>query len=84
MQFQADVLEHALGSGPRSSETTALGAAFADQYLSAGLWKDRKEIAEIWQPDTIFEPQMDASTRSVLMEGWKSAVAAARMFGKRS
>ena len=82
MQFQADLLGMPLVR-PRSSETTALGAAFA-AGLSAGVWKNRKEIAEIWQPDTIFEPRMDASARSTLMEGWKSAVAAARMFGKRS
>ena len=82
MQFQADVLGMPLVR-PRSSETTALGAAFA-AGLSSGVWKNRKEIAQIWQPDTIFEPQMDAAARGALMEGWKSAVAAARMFGKRS
>jgi glycerol kinase len=82
MQFQADVLGMPLVR-PRSSETTALGAAFA-AGLPAGVWKSRGEIARIWQPDTIFEPQMDTPARSALMEGWKSAVAAARMFGKRN
>jgi glycerol kinase len=82
MQFQADILGMPLVR-PRSSETTALGAAFA-AGLSAGVWKDRKEIAQIWQPDTIFEPQMDAPTRSALMGGWKSAVSAARMFGQKA
>jgi glycerol kinase len=82
MQFQADILGLPLVR-PRSSETTALGAAFA-AGLSAGVWKNRNELSEIWQPDTIFEPMMDAPTRASLMEGWKSAVAAARMFGKRT
>jgi glycerol kinase len=80
MQFQADILGVPLVR-PRSSETTALGAAFA-AGLSAGVWKDRKEISEIWQPDTIFEPAMSSPRRSELMESWKSAVSAARMFGK--
>jgi glycerol kinase len=82
MQFQSDILGMPLVR-PRSSETTALGAAFA-AGLSAGVWKNREEISRIWQPDTIFEPRMDAGARSGLMEGWKSAVSAARMFGKRA
>ena len=81
MQFQADVLGMPLVR-PRSSETTALGAAFA-AGMSAGIWKSRKELSEIWQPDTIFEPKMDATTRASLMEGWKDAVSAARLFGRR-
>ena len=81
MQFQADVLGMPLVR-PRSSETTALGAASA-AGLAAGVWKDRGELSRIWQADTIFEPRMDAAGRAALMEGWKSAVAAARLFGKK-
>ena len=54
MQFQADILGAPLVR-PRSSETTALGAAFA-AGLSAGVWKSREELSAIWQPDIIFEP----------------------------
>jgi glycerol kinase len=82
MQFQADVLGMPLVR-PRSSETTALGAAFA-AGLSAGVWKNRKELSQIWQPDTIFEPQMEEPARAALMEGWKAAVSSARSFGKRA
>ncbi len=57
MQFQADILGMPLVR-PRSPETTALGAAFA-AGLAAGVWKNRAELAEIWQADTIFEPAMD-------------------------
>jgi len=81
MQFQADVLGLPLVR-PRSSETTALGAAFA-AGLASGVWKDRQELARIWQADTIFQPRMDAAERAALMEGWKAAVAAARLFGKK-
>jgi glycerol kinase len=82
MQFQADILGVPLVR-PRSSETTALGAAFA-AGLSAGVWKDRMELSRIWQPETIFEPAMNADTRSALMEGWKAAVTAARLFGRKA
>ncbi|HTZ50372.1 MAG TPA: FGGY-family carbohydrate kinase, partial [Spirochaetia bacterium] len=81
MQFQADILGAPLVR-PRSSETTALGAASA-AGLAAGVWRDRAELSRMWQADTIFEPRMDAASRSALMEGWKAAVAAARQFGKK-
>jgi glycerol kinase len=81
MQFQADILGAPLVR-PRSPETTALGAAFA-AGLAAGVWKDRAELAEIWQADTIFEPRMEKSTRGALIEGWNAAVASARSFGRR-
>ena len=81
MQFQSDILGKPLVR-PRSPETTALGAAFA-AGLAAGVWKDREEIARIWQPDTIFEPVMDEPTRRMLLAGWEAAVRSARSFGRR-
>ena len=82
MQFQADILGMPLVR-PRSHETTALGAAFA-AGLSAGVWKDRQEIAEIWKADAIFEPRMSEGERGARVEGWNAAVAAARSFGRRA
>ncbi len=82
MQFQADVLGVPLVR-PRSAETTALGAAFA-AGLTAGIWKNRDELADTWQPDAIFEPLMGRQARGALVEGWKAAVAATRLFGKRA
>lgn len=81
MQFQADILGTPLVR-PRSPETTALGAAFA-AGLAAGVWKNRAELSEIWQADTIFQPAMDTPARGALIEGWNAAVAAARSFGRR-
>ncbi len=82
MQFQADILGMPTVR-PRSSETTALGAAFA-AGLSAGVWKGREELSHIWQADTIFEPRMGETARAALMEGWKAAVSAARLFGRKA
>jgi glycerol kinase len=81
MQFQADILGMPLVR-PRSPETTALGAAFA-AGLSCGLWTSRDELSTIWQPDAVFSPAMDETTRAALIEGWNAAVGSARMFGKR-
>jgi glycerol kinase len=81
MQFQADVLGRPLVR-PRNSETTALGAACA-AGLAAGVWK-REDLPRIWQADTIYEPRMDGDTRAALMDGWKAAVSAARLFGRRA
>ena len=81
MQFQADVLGVPLVR-PRTSETTALGAACA-AGLAAGVWS-KDDLPRIWQADTIYEPRMDAAGRAALMEGWKSAVKAARMFGSKA
>jgi glycerol kinase len=82
LQFQSDILGMPLVR-PRCTETTALGAACV-AGLSAGVWKDRKDLAGIWQADTIFEPAMDAGPRAALMEGWRAAVAAARQFGRKA
>jgi glycerol kinase len=82
MQFQADLLAMPLVR-PRSPETTALGAAFA-AGLAAGVWRNRDQLADIWQADTIFEPSMGETERGALIEGWNAAVAATRSFGRRA
>ena len=82
MQFQADILGMPLVR-PRSFETTALGAAFA-AGLSSGLWTSREELATIWQPDAVFTPTLNGTTRAALIEGWNAAVGATRMFGMRA
>lgn len=81
MQFQSDMLEAPV-ERPKVPETTALGAAYL-AGLAVGFWKDKKEIAQQWQVDKVFEPQMDASTRDNLYSGWQTAVAATRMFKKK-
>jgi glycerol kinase len=82
MQFQSDIIGKPLVR-PRSTETTALGAAFA-AGLSTGTWKSRAEIAGLWHADRIFEPSMTEADRRMLTSGWDAAVRATRSFGKKA
>ena len=58
---------------PQVTETTALGAAYL-AGLAAGFFKDTKEIAARWALDRRFVPELKASARNTLYDGWKSAV----------
>ena len=73
MQFQADVLGQTV-LRPRVRETTALGAAYL-AGLAVGFWKDRDELAAMWQVESRFEPSIDAAKRDEMMAGWHKAVA---------
>jgi glycerol kinase len=80
MQFQADVLGMRI-ERPECLESTALGAAYL-AGLAAGYWADRSEIAANRKPDRIFLPEMDASKRQRLLDGWAHAVRTARYRGE--
>jgi glycerol kinase len=58
---------------PQITETTALGVAYL-AGLSAGLFKDFKDIAARWALDRRFTPAMKAAARNELYEGWRTAV----------
>jgi glycerol kinase len=75
-QFQADILGIPVVR-PFVTETTALGAAYL-AGLAVGFWKNEKEIAQQWQVEKRFEPQMKKSERERLYAGWQAAVARAR------
>jgi glycerol kinase len=75
-QFQADILGIPVVR-PVVTETTALGAAYL-AGLAVGFWKNEKEIAQQWQVEKRFEPQMKKSEREQLYEGWQAAVARVR------
>lgn len=75
-QFQADILGIPVVR-PFVTETTALGAAYL-AGLAVGFWKNEKEIAQQWQVEKRFEPQMKKSERERLYEGWQAAVTRAR------
>jgi glycerol kinase len=75
-QFQADILGIPVVR-PVITETTALGAAYL-AGLAVGFWKNEKDIADQWQVEKRFEPQMKRSERERLYEGWQEAVARAR------
>ncbi|MFP4508670.1 MAG: glycerol kinase GlpK [Spirochaetaceae bacterium] len=72
MQFQADMLAIPV-LRPRIIEATARGSAFL-AGLATGFWKDRSEIAESFEIDKQFQPQLGEETRTRLYRGWKRAV----------
>jgi glycerol kinase len=72
MQFQADILGLPV-IRPRLIETTVIGAAYL-AGLGSGLWRDSREIENVWQQDRRFTPQMSATQRERLYVGWQEAV----------
>lgn len=78
MQFQSDMLQ-ANVEKTRLNETTALGAAYL-AGLGSGFWKSTDEIVKLHTTKQTFEPKMSAEESESLYDGWKQAVAAARVF----
>ena len=72
MQFQADILGVPVVR-PKITETTALGAAFF-AGLAVGFWPSADVIADLWQEERRFEPQMEAQERDRRLERWQKAV----------
>jgi len=80
-QFLADMLGAKL-SRHRSVEVTSLGAAYL-AGLAVGFWKDRAEIASLWQRDRLFTPAADAAERRALLQGWRRAVKRSRGWARQ-
>ncbi|WP_256759238.1 glycerol kinase GlpK [Cohnella sp. WQ 127256] len=78
MQFQSDMLDIQV-ERPVENESTALGAAYL-AGLAVGFWSGREEIRRLKKVDRTFEPQISATKRSELFEGWHRAVKAAIAF----
>jgi glycerol kinase len=76
MQFQSDLLRVPVVR-PRTTETTALGAAYL-AGLATGFWKSRAEIAAIWSADRTFRPTAGAARMKRLQAAWQAAVKRAR------
>ncbi len=72
MQFQADVLGIPVVRG-KNTETTALGAAFL-AGLATGFWRSKRDLAETWQEDKRFEPQMPREKVAAMRAQWNEAV----------
>ncbi|HEU5081238.1 MAG TPA: glycerol kinase GlpK [Opitutaceae bacterium] len=72
LQFQSDLLRKPV-IRPRTTETTALGAAYL-AGLAVGFWKNRAEIAELWEQQRAFRPQAPAARMKNLHTDWKRAV----------
>ena len=76
MQFQADLLRVPVVR-PRTTETTALGAAYL-AGLATGFWKDRAEIAALWRAERTFRPRAPVAAMRRLQADWRRAVVRAR------
>ena len=72
MQFQADILGVPVVR-PVVAETTALGAAYA-AGLAVGFWDDLADVAQNWQEDKRWEPNMEPDERARQIRLWKKAV----------
>ena len=48
--------------------------------LVVGFWDSKDEIANRWQLETEFTPQMSEEDRTKLYKGWKKAVEATQVF----
>jgi glycerol kinase len=72
MQFQADILGVPVVR-PVVAETTALGAAYA-AGLAVGFWDDLADVAQNWQEDQRWEPNMESEERARQIRLWKKAV----------
>lgn len=72
MQFQADILDVPV-LRPKLLESTAWGAA-AIAGLKAGVFSNLSEIAESWQLDRAFEPQMLEDERQAHLAHWNAAL----------
>jgi glycerol kinase len=81
MQFQADILGVPVVR-PRITETTALGAAYL-AGLGVGFWASTDEVAENWQPQRRFEPQLASHVADSLRGEWARAVERAMGWSKR-
>ena len=76
MQFQADLLGVPVAR-PAVTETTALGAAYL-AGLAVGFWPSAADIAEQWQVERRFEPQLPPAEASERRSRWREAVARSR------
>lgn len=72
LQFQSDILQIPVVR-PQITETTALGAAYL-AGLAVGFWKDKSDLAEHWQAEKIFTPQMSREKANELKAKWSKAV----------
>lgn len=76
MQIQSDVLGIDVVR-PKNAESTVMGAAYL-AGIAVGYWPGKEAIAKQWQVDRVFQPKMDASTRSKVRETWHKALGRAQ------
>ncbi len=72
LQFLADIL-HCTIKKPQVIETTALGAAYL-AGLQVGIYDNLQAIADLWHEEKTYHPEMTASKREHLYQGWRQSV----------
>ena len=72
MQFMADILDRQVAR-PVVAETTALGVAML-AMLQMGAAHSLEDMAQMWQLDAEFTPQMSDDKRQDLLSGWQTAI----------
>ena len=72
MQFQADILGIPVDV-PENTETTALGAACLAAY-GIGALPSLEDVKAKWKLKKRYLPQMDAQTRTQLLQKWHKAI----------
>jgi glycerol kinase len=72
MQLQSDLLRAPVVR-PRTTETTALGAAYL-AGLAVGFWRNRAEIAALWQAGRTFRPHGSPGAMRRMQSEWRRAV----------
>lgn len=76
MEFLTDILDIPV-ERPVVPETTALGAAYL-AGLGAGIYQSLDQLAEMWQVERAFYPEVDPQRREALYRGWLEAVGRTR------
>lgn len=71
-QFLADTLDIVV-ERPVITETTALGAAYL-AGLQVGIFSSLDDIAQHWQADREFDPEMEPASRKLQLADWHEAV----------
>jgi glycerol kinase len=71
MQIQSNFLKTTVVR-PRTTETTALGAAFL-AGLGSGFWSSIEEIKDLWKIDKVFNPS-DNNNDQLVLNNWKKRI----------
>lgn len=74
MQIQSDIFQSEVVR-PKVLETTAIGAAYL-AGLAVGFWESTDEIAQQWQKDNTFKPEMAPEKVTQMLKYWHKAVKA--------
>lgn len=77
MQFQADMLARPVRRN-LSADLSAIGAAWL-AGLALGVWASTDELEALPRRQDVFEPRMASAERERLYDGWRIAVARARL-----